>query len=112
MTAVGVKTNIITENKTRTKVDSSASPMKKVLRKAAVTTIGTLTIFAGIAMLVLPGPGMLTILGGISVLGTEYPWAKRLTGFIVTHTKRLWTWTKSKITKNKNQQKDKNPSAS
>jgi Putative transmembrane protein (PGPGW) len=30
-------------------------------------------------MLVLPGPGILTIVAGLGLLGQEYEWARRLT---------------------------------
>lgn len=34
---------------------------------------------AGTAMLVLPGPGVLAILGGLALLEKDVPWAKRMT---------------------------------
>jgi Putative transmembrane protein (PGPGW) len=34
---------------------------------------------AGAAMLVLPGPGILAILGGLALLEKDVPWAKRMT---------------------------------
>ena len=34
-------------------------------------------LVAGIAMLVLPGPGWLTIAAGLAVLATEFAWARR-----------------------------------
>lgn len=33
---------------------------------------------AGVVPLVLPGPGVLTILAGLSLLATEFVWARRL----------------------------------
>ncbi len=47
-------------------------------RKLAVTAAGPLLIFVGIALLVLPGPGLLLIGAGLALLGTEYHWAHRL----------------------------------
>jgi uncharacterized protein (TIGR02611 family) len=35
-------------------------------------------LLAGLALLVLPGPGWVLIFVGLSVLGTEYVWAQRL----------------------------------
>ncbi len=43
-------------------------------------------VIAGILMLVLPGPGVLTILGGLALLGTEFAWARRIVD-----------WAKSKV---------------
>ena len=35
-------------------------------------------LLAGLALLVLPGPGWLLIFVGLSILGTEYVWAQRM----------------------------------
>lgn len=45
-------------------------------RKIVIAVIGTTVILAGVAMLVLPGPGWLTIFGGLAILATEFAWAK------------------------------------
>ena len=37
---------------------------------------GAVTI-AGLAMLVLPGPGLLVVVAGLAILGTEFAWARR-----------------------------------
>jgi hypothetical protein len=39
--------------------------------------IGGILVLAGVAMLALPGPGLLTIAAGLAVLATEYAWARR-----------------------------------
>lgn len=44
-------------------------------RRIAVTVVGALFVLAGLAMLVLPGPGILVIVLGFAILGTEYAWA-------------------------------------
>jgi hypothetical protein len=45
----------------------------------AVNLAGGFTLLgAGVAMLVLPGPGVLAIAGGLALLGKELPWAKRI----------------------------------
>ena len=46
-------------------------------RRIAVSLIGFVLVLAGIVMLVIPGPGLLVILAGLAVLGTEYVWAQR-----------------------------------
>ena len=43
-----------------------------------VLTVGTAIICAGLAMLVLPGPGWAAIFVGLAVLSTEFMWAERL----------------------------------
>lgn len=44
-------------------------------KRIAVTVIGAAFLLAGVAMLVLPGPGILVVAVGFAVLGTEYAWA-------------------------------------
>lgn len=50
------------------------------LKKLIVIVIGPLLILLGILLLVLPGPGIVLIIAGIALLGTEYHWARRLMG--------------------------------
>jgi drug/metabolite transporter (DMT)-like permease len=39
---------------------------------------GFILILAGMVMLVTPGPGVLTILGGLALIGQEFAWAQRI----------------------------------
>ena len=47
-------------------------------KRVAVTIAGFAVLLAGIALLVLPGPGWLLIFVGLTILATEYVWARRL----------------------------------
>ena len=47
-------------------------------RRLAITIVGFVLVLGGIVLLVLPGPGMLIIIAGLAVLGTEYMWARRM----------------------------------
>lgn len=49
-----------------------------VLWQAGVLLVGFGLVAAGIAMLVLPGPGWASIILGLIVLASEYAWARRL----------------------------------
>ena len=49
-----------------------------VIWQAAVLLLGFGLVGAGLAMLVLPGPGWATIILGLIVLASEYAWARRL----------------------------------
>jgi len=40
-------------------------------------TVGWVLLLAGIAALVLPGPGLLLMLAGLAVLSRQYAWARR-----------------------------------
>lgn len=46
-------------------------------RKIAVTVVGGVIIAVGVALLVLPGPGLIVVVLGLALLATEYDWAKR-----------------------------------
>jgi uncharacterized protein (TIGR02611 family) len=47
-------------------------------KRVAVTIAGFAVLLAGLAMLVLPGPGIVVIIAGLAILATEYVWAQRL----------------------------------
>ena len=49
-----------------------------VLWQAGVLVVGFGLVVAGLAMLVLPGPGWAAIILGLVVLASEYVWARRL----------------------------------
>jgi uncharacterized protein (TIGR02611 family) len=63
--------------------------------QVGVFLVGVAIISAGIAMLVLPGPGWVAIFLGLAVLGTEFVWAQR-----VLH------WSKKQATKAANKALD------
>lgn len=46
--------------------------------RVAITVAGFGVVLAGVAMLVLPGPGLVTIALGFGLLGREYTWAARI----------------------------------
>lgn len=55
---------------------SDRGPVRKVLARIGVTVGGPLIVAAGIAMLVLPGPGLVVIALGMALLALEYAWAR------------------------------------
>lgn len=63
-------------------------PWLAVAYKVTIALIGGVVIIAGVAMLVLPGPGWLTIFLGLAILGSEFAWARR-----------ILTWLRQQVTK-------------
>lgn len=63
------------------KPDSIEHPVLRALWRAVKTVLGLVLVWAGIAMLVLPGQGILTILIGVSLL--EFPGKYRLERWII-----------------------------
>jgi uncharacterized protein (TIGR02611 family) len=47
-------------------------------KRILVIISGSAVVIAGVAMLVLPGPGFLVIFAGLAILSTEFEWAVRL----------------------------------
>jgi tellurite resistance protein TerC len=46
-------------------------------RRLVVAVIGATLIAVGVALLVLPGPGLLVLWAGLGVLALEFAWARR-----------------------------------
>lgn len=46
-------------------------------RRLVVFVVGVALVGAGLAMLVMPGPGVLVVVVGLIVLATEFAWAER-----------------------------------
>lgn len=51
--------------------------LKKHAKRVALESLGWLLVALGIAGLVLPGPGLLALFGGMALLATQYEWAER-----------------------------------
>lgn len=49
----------------------------KVARRIAVGVVGTTVVLLGVALLVLPGPGLIVIPAGLAILALEFAWARR-----------------------------------
>ena len=52
---------------------------------------GSALILVGLALLVLPGPGILTIAAGLTVLATEYVWAASTLEWMKRRYRRYFT---------------------
>jgi uncharacterized protein (TIGR02611 family) len=50
---------------------------KGVARRVTIEVVGWTLVVAGIAALVLPGPGLLGLFAGLAVLSQQYEWAER-----------------------------------
>ena len=49
----------------------------RLLRRIAVTVVGTVILAVGVVLLVAPGPGLLVIALALAVFAIEYRWARR-----------------------------------
>ncbi|MEP7765389.1 PGPGW domain-containing protein [Sanguibacter sp. 25GB23B1] len=72
------------------RVHERLSRLPHPVRVATITVVGAVLILAGLAMLVLPGPGLVTMFAGVAVLSTEFPWASRLLHRVKVLATRAW----------------------
>lgn len=49
----------------------------RLLRRIAVTALGTAILAVGVVLIVAPGPGLLVIVLALAVFAIEYEWARR-----------------------------------
>lgn len=50
----------------------------KQLKRITIAVVGFTVLFIGLLMIVLPGPAFIVIPIGLSILATEFIWAKKL----------------------------------
>lgn len=67
---------------------ASTSPWR-VARKVVVAVIGAAVLAFGVALIVLPGPAVVVIPFGLAIMGTEFPWARRLLQRLRAEAQRL-----------------------
>lgn len=51
--------------------------MRAAAKRIGFEALGWILVVAGIAALVLPGPGLLMVFGGLAILSQQYEWAER-----------------------------------
>jgi uncharacterized protein (TIGR02611 family) len=65
---------------TRVEAWAHRGPVRAVAVRVGVSVVGPLLVVAGVAMLVLPGPGLVVMALGAALLALEYAWARRVLG--------------------------------
>lgn len=60
--------------------------------KIMLTVVGVAIIVIGLILVPLPGPGWLIVFVGLTVLGSEYHWARRFTSWLRMQLARFWAW--------------------
>jgi Putative transmembrane protein (PGPGW) len=71
------------------KVDAAPTWTSSARKVLAVTT-GSMLLAVGLALLVLPGPGIPLILAGLGILSVHYSWARKLRTRISAQTRRIF----------------------
>jgi uncharacterized protein (TIGR02611 family) len=57
-----------------------------------IAVLGLVVVIAGIVMLVLPGPGWVTIFVGFGIWATEFAWAHSVLAFVRRQVARWTSW--------------------
>jgi tellurite resistance protein TerC len=65
------------------------SAMPKPIRQVLAASVGVTVLMIGVALLVLPGPGIVVILVGLAILATEFSWAQRRLHQVKHHGNKL-----------------------
>lgn len=66
---------------------SEEDARRGVLRRMGTIVLGFVVLIAGLIMMALPGPGVLTVIAGLAILARELPWAERLLQYVKTRAK-------------------------
>lgn len=74
--------------------------LARFARRGVIFVVGVALLVAGAAMMVLPGPGIATVLLGLIVLAREFSWAQR-----------ALAWVRSRAVDLKNQAQARMPNA-
>jgi uncharacterized protein (TIGR02611 family) len=58
--------------------ETEAQAKRHVAIRIGTIVVGFIVLIAGLAMLVLPGQGIITVIIGLTILSRELPWAERM----------------------------------
>lgn len=65
-------------------------PWLDLIYRIIITVLGALISIVGLILVPLPGPGWLVVFIGLTVLGSEYHWARRILGWLRRTLARFW----------------------
>lgn len=71
-------------------------PWLNLVYKIIITVLGLIVVVIGLILVPLPGPGWLIVFIGMTILGSEYHWARRLTSWLRMQLARFWAWWKAR----------------
>ncbi len=64
-------------------------------RRIAISVVGGTVLLIGIALIVLPGPALVVIPVGLTILGLEFAWARRWLRTVKERSGNVAVWIKS-----------------
>jgi len=69
---------IAAELSTGRREQTASAAWHNVIVRVGRITVGFIVLLAGLAMMILPGPGLLAIAAGLAILARDFEWADRL----------------------------------
>jgi len=69
-----------------------ANPTGRITLKVVVGIAGAIVVLLGLALIPLPGPGWLIVIGGLGIWAAEFHWARRLLAFTRRHVQAWMLW--------------------
>lgn len=69
------------ERNTGRRERTEEAAQRNIVVRIAIIAFGSLVTLAGVAMLVLPGPGIVVVIAGLGILASEVTWAERLLAY-------------------------------
>jgi len=60
-----------------------------VIRRVAIAVGGFGLLLVGVALLILPGPGIPVLVAGLALLSLEFHWARRLRDWVLRRAERV-----------------------
>ena len=73
------------------RVRAAVSHLPHPIRWVVVALVGGTLVLAGLAMLVLPGPGLVVLFAGVAVLAAEFAWAEVLLARMSSMGRSAWS---------------------
>jgi len=70
---------------------------RRAARRIGITIAGIVVMLAGVAMLVLPGPGLLTVVLGLMILGAEFEFARRWVAYAKMRVRRALDYARRRL---------------
>lgn len=67
-------------------------PWLNLVYRILITVLGAAIVVVGLILVPLPGPGWLIVFIGLTILGSEYHWARRLTSWLRMRLAQFWYW--------------------
>jgi uncharacterized protein (TIGR02611 family) len=69
-----------------------SNPTGRIALKIFIAIAGALVVSVGVALIPLPGPGWLVVIGGLAIWAVEFHWARRLLTFTRRHVQGWASW--------------------